>query len=185
MSKETYNIIKKSKDKGLETFYVRYGKKLFVYASRNLNLNEDTAWDLIYKTIEKIIEKIDSYTFENEQKFGSFVLLSFLNNFRNFYRDAKKEIQYVSQEEIADLDFRAEEVENEENDSLKMKILKEELAKLQDWERMLLLLKAQQMPYSEIAKYVDKPEDQLKVYYSRLKKKLMETIVLKKEVQNA
>lgn len=37
---------------------------------------------------------------------------------------------------------------------------------------MLLLLRSQDMPYSEIAKFVNKPEDQLKVYYSRLKKAL-------------
>ena len=39
----------------------------------------------------------------------------------------------------------------------------------EDWQRVLLLMRSQEVPYSEIAKYVNKPEEQLKVYYSRLK----------------
>jgi DNA-directed RNA polymerase specialized sigma24 family protein len=59
--------------------------------------------------------------------------------------------------------------ETPEISSLKMNLLKEELEKLDDWERMLLLLRSQDMPYATIAKFVNKPEEQLKVYYSRLK----------------
>lgn len=51
-------------------------------------------------------------------------------------------------------------------------MLREELEKLEDWQRILLLMRSQEMPYSEIAKYVNKPEEQLKVYYSRLKNAL-------------
>jgi DNA-directed RNA polymerase specialized sigma24 family protein len=45
---------------------------------------------------------------------------------------------------------------------------------MEEWQRILLLLRGQSMSYSEIAIYVKKPEKQLKVYYSRLKKKLLE-----------
>jgi DNA-directed RNA polymerase specialized sigma24 family protein len=41
---------------------------------------------------------------------------------------------------------------------------------------MLLLLRSQDVPYSEIAKLTGKNEDQLKVYYGRLKKKLFERL---------
>jgi len=37
---------------------------------------------------------------------------------------------------------------------------------------MLLLQRASNVPYSEISKWVDKPESQLKVYHKRVLKKL-------------
>ncbi len=40
---------------------------------------------------------------------------------------------------------------------------------MQDWERMLLLMRSEGRAYSEIATYIDKPENQLKVCYQRLK----------------
>lgn len=185
MIKETYIILSTQPEKGLEVFYNRYGKKLYAYAVQNWKLDEDNTWDLIYKTFTNISEKIDRYSFVSEEKFGSFVLVTFLNNLRNFYRDAKKNIEVLPEEHI---NFQLAYEDDEDflkSESERMRILKEELEKLEDWERMLLLLKAQQMPYSEIARYVDKPENQLKVYYARLKKKIAETIILKTEVHHA
>jgi RNA polymerase sigma-70 factor (ECF subfamily) len=184
MQKETYNVIKESKDKGLKVFYERYSKKLFSYSISHLKLDEDEAWNLIYSSFEKIMTKVKSYTFESEAKFGAFVLVVFLNDFRNLYKSRKKEIQFDFSENIDDYKSLPQEPENSENDSEKMCLLKRELEKLEDWQRMLLLLKAQQMPYSQIAEYVQKPENQLKVYYARLKKKLMENILSTKEVPN-
>jgi RNA polymerase sigma factor (sigma-70 family) len=182
--KETYIIIGKQNKKGLEIFYKRYGKKLYAYAVKNWNTDEDTAWELIYKTYNKISEKIENCSFESEEKFSSFVMLSFLNNLRNYYRDNQKQIKTVSEDHININNLYEETEENENSESSQMIALKLELEKLEDWERMLLLLKAQQMPYSEIAKYVDKPENQLKVYYARLKKKITENITKNTEVSH-
>lgn len=184
MQKETHIIIREDKKKGLKVFYERYSKRLFLYSISHLKLDEDEAWELIYKTFEKIIDKCKSYTFESETKFGAFVLVVFLNDFRNLYKSRKSKIQLDHSENIEDYKSMPQETENHENDSENMLLLKAELEKLEDWQRMLLLLKAQQMPYSQIAEYIQKPENQLKVYYSRLKKKVMENILSKKEVPN-
>ena len=50
-----------------------------------------------------------------------------------------------------------------------MNCLKKILEQFEDWKRILLLMKAQNFSYDEISKYVDKPSDQLKVYYMRAK----------------
>ncbi|MBK6985309.1 MAG: hypothetical protein IPH32_11365 [Bacteroidetes bacterium] len=55
-------------------------------------------------------------------------------------------------------------------------ILQQELEKLEDWQRILLLMRGQDMPYSKISEFVKKPENQLKVYYARLKKQLTENV---------
>jgi len=182
MQKETYILIKNKKRKSLDVFYERYGKKLLGYAVKNWQLDQDAAWDLIYKTFYSIIDNIDKYTFESEQKFSSFVLRAFLNNLRNYYRDKRKEVEISSKENLEAFSNNIDEEESTETEQ--MKLLKIELSKLEDWQRMLLLLRAQRMPYSEIAKYIDKPQDQLKVYYSRLKERISKLLHQEMEVNN-
>lgn len=183
MQKNTYILIKKKKRKSAEVFYKRYGKKLLGYSIKNWQLDEDIAWDLIYKTFYSIIDNIEKYTFASEEKFGAFVYRSFLNNIKNYFRDNKKKQIHTNRDmDVETMPFPTNE--NKEEDSKQMQQLKNELAKLEDWQRVLLLLRAQKMPYSEIAKYVNKPEKQLKVYYARLKEKLSKNMLKEKEVQH-
>ncbi|MCI5056284.1 MAG: hypothetical protein MRY83_09255, partial [Flavobacteriales bacterium] len=51
-----------------------------------------------------------------------------------------------------------------------------EMEKLEEWQRTLLLMRAQSYTYEEIAPYVDKPANQLKVYYMRLKKRIYDNL---------
>ncbi|MBX7094068.1 MAG: hypothetical protein K1X56_05060, partial [Flavobacteriales bacterium] len=97
----------------------------------------------------------------------------YINYLRNYLRDNKYKPGELSLEENQ---HELAEDEKKENDSPQMKILNEELEKMEDWERMLLLLRSQEMSYSEIRKYIDKPESQLKVYYQRLKQRLTQRI---------
>lgn len=185
MSQETYNVIRKKKKKGLELFYTRYGKKLLAYAIDRWNADEDTSWELIYKTYDNIAKNIKKTSFASEEKFASYVLVTFLNLLRNHFRDTAKHVQVVNEESIDGFESATEEDEGElQLESVDMTLLRAELDLLEDWERMLLLMRAQQMSYSEIAKFVDKPADQLRVYYQRLKKKVMQNINAKKEVHH-
>ena len=69
-----------------------------------------------------------------------------------------------------DVDVSTKEVAGvSENSNKKLIALNEALYEMEDWERMLLLMRSEGRAYSEIAKYIDKPENQLKVYYQRLK----------------
>lgn len=168
-AKPTYQILKNKPKKGLELMYKKYGAKLCAYAIKNWNVNEDEAWELIYKTMFKIEKNIKKYEFQNEEKFGAFIYQIFINQLRNYYRDKK-----TKQVEIAALDNEEniEDRNEQKPESEQVKQLNILLDKLEDWQRMLLLLRAQDMPYSEIAKYIDRPEKQLKVYYQRLKQKI-------------
>lgn len=152
--------------------YNRYGKKLYAYAITHWNVTEDEAWDLIYKTIYKIQEVHQNYTFESEEKFASFIFRVFINNLRNHYRDHKlnKTFEFMPMD---DVDLSTHEAGNiPEAISKKISALNEVLDGMEDWERMLLLMRSEGRAYSEIAIYIDKPESQLKVYYQRLKEKL-------------
>jgi DNA-directed RNA polymerase specialized sigma24 family protein len=81
--------IRKKDKKAITALYNQYGKKLYGYAVSKWNVNEDDAWELVYKTLYKIIEVIDKYTFENESKFNGFIYQIFINNLRNNYNEKK------------------------------------------------------------------------------------------------
>ena len=170
---EEINQLKKlDKNSFITVVYNRYGKRMYSYAISNWNLNEDEAWNLIYKTIYKVLESYHNYEFVSEEKFASFIFKIFINYLRNHYRDTKTErlFEFKAMEDV-DLSSKKENT-HEEPVNKKLTQLNEVLDQMEDWERMLLLMRSEGRPYSEIAIYIDKPEHQLKVYYQRLKDRL-------------
>ncbi len=175
---ETYNVLRHNRENGIKLLFELYSKKLLVYASRTWNLEEDIAWDLIYKTIYKTADVIHHYEFQNEQKFASFIFKIFINQIRDQLRQSKTAARGVQEVELSEYiinNYRNDYAEGANPNHL-LKVLEIELSKLEDWQRILLLLRSQDMPYSDIAKYVDKPENQLKVYYARLKLQITESM---------
>jgi RNA polymerase sigma factor (sigma-70 family) len=175
---ETYKSVARKDKEGIALLYERYGKRLYGYAAHSWKLGEDEAWNLVYKTLYKVLDTTADYSFESEKKYSAFIFKVFVNYLRQHYRDTKKAKTHLEIVHSDETENYSESIagpkdsfgeETPETNSVKMVLLKEELEKLEDWERMLLLLRSQDMPYSEIAKFVKRPEDQLKVYYSRLK----------------
>jgi RNA polymerase sigma factor (sigma-70 family) len=175
---ETYNVLKHNKEEGIKLLFELYSKKLLVYALRTWNIEQDAAWDLIYKTIYKTADVIHQYKFQNEQKFASFIFKIFINQIRDHLRQSKTAAHGVQEVELNEYIINNYRTDSEEkaNPSYLLNQLEVELQKLEDWQRILLLLRSQNMPYSDIAKYVDKPEKQLKVYYARLKQQIAESM---------
>lgn len=175
---ETYHVLKHNKEEGIKLLFELYSKKLLVYASRTWNIEEDTAWDLIYKTIYKTAAVVHQYQFQNEQKFASFIFKIFINLIRDHLRQSKTAAHGVREVELNEyiINNLRNDSPEKANPSHLLKVLEIELSKLEDWQRILLLLRSQDMPYSDIAKYVDKPEKQLKVYYARLKQQITESM---------
>ena len=170
--KETYLFEKSDKEGFIATVYSRYGKRLYSYAVTHWNLNEDVAWNLIYKTIYKVADTIENYQFESEEKFASFLFRVLINYLKNHYRDTKAEqlFEFTAMDDV-DLSLKSN-AEDAPLPNIKLQALNEALDEMEDWERVLLLMRSEGQAYSEIAKYLDKPEKQLKVYYQRLKEKL-------------
>lgn len=195
----TYFQISTNRERGIEILYGRYGRKLYNYAVNSWHLDEDDAWERVYETLYKLMEKFDEYTFPNEKKFSSFLFTIFCNNLRRLYRDRKKREERLSMTYFNESSFEesrnnpemgterkiqerlTEESmssyrEDDAGENVLMTCLEECLDQLQDWERILILLRAQDMPYSEIGKYMNKPVEQLKVYHQRARKKLQQMV---------
>lgn len=160
----------------LSELYNRYGKRLYAYGTMSWKLNEDDAWDMVYKTLYKVLSSYKQYQFENEDKFSAFVFKVFINFLRNHYRDHKKLSERFHLIQLDGLDVPDNTQEQELSTHPMMQALTEILETLEDWQRILLLMRSEGRPYSEIAPYVDKPEEQLKVYYQRLKQDINKKI---------
>lgn len=166
--------ILKEKEKGISWLFENYGKKLVGYGMNVYKISEDAAWDLAYKSIYRVQEVHTQYTFESEQKFASFIFRVYINYLKNHIRDENTRTQsavFIPLEE-SKRDFASGRSSRSATGNPQMEKLREELEKLEDWQRILLLMRSQGVAYSEIARYVSKPEDQLKVYFARLKNSL-------------
>lgn len=190
----TYELVRNAPGQGVDLLYRRYGRKLYHYAVQSWKLNEDSAWEMVYQALYKTVDKIFDYTFKSEKEFSSLLFTVFCNLLRRHYRDTRTRAESLSLENFSESLFdeskvnpalhterrvqesiverSVEEYRAEPGTSPLMQSLEEALGKLEDWERMLLLLRSQNLPYSEIAVYLNKPADQLKVYYHRCRKKL-------------
>jgi RNA polymerase sigma factor (sigma-70 family) len=158
----------------VKDLYEKYAKKLLGYTLKNYLIGEDDAWNLVYKTIYRMAEIHDRYHFENEKKKIAFLFKTHINYLRNYYRD-NKSFEHKNQEVKLREEMAA--ITNEDlqvPESRQLTCLQNQLDRLEEWERILLLMRGQEVPYSEIARFVNKPEKQLKVYYARLKKQLLE-----------
>lgn len=181
-AKEIYEQQELTTPEFVAALYKRYGKKLYAYALKNWNVSDDQAWDLVYKTLYRVLETYKKYTFESEEKFAAFIFKLFINYLRNHYRDTKKENEALQVADVSpvELQNKAGDTATETVANPKLAALGEELEKMEDWQRMLLLMRSEGRPYSEIAQYINRPEAQLKVYYQRLKelitKKMYERI---------
>lgn len=176
--KETYTLDELTVNEFTAELYNRYGKKLYSYAVYSWKLDEDTAWDLVYKTLYKVIDTYKRYKFESEEKFASFVFRVFINYLRNNYQEQKKSAEslQITSMDADELQNKAEIRTVQDVQSLKMTLLNEELEKMEDWQKILLLMRSEGRPYSEIAGFINKPAEHLKVYYQRFKEQLTKKI---------
>src|SRR5690348_2051442 len=126
--------IKNDKEKSIKLFYERYAQKLLTYATRTWNLEQDTAWDLIYKTIYKAAEVVNEYEFKDEQKLASFIFKIFINQIRDHLRQIKNRPKAIDSGELNDHIINNQTSVNTKsaNASPALKMLEAELDKLED-----------------------------------------------------
>lgn len=182
-------LLRKQDKTALLKLYELYGKKFYSYCISKWHLTADDAWDVVYRTLETLILKISGYSLESQVDFDRFVYKVLINFLRQHYRSSQalkaKEIEYVNLDGI-DTDkaflkyineaslleyYRVEAIASPE-----ILQLKSALERLDDVDRDLLLLRAQNFSYEEIAGLLRIENHQLKVRHHRAKKKLIEML---------
>jgi len=175
---------------GLELLYERYGRPFHRFALDKWKLDEEDAWEIVYKTLETMVLKLPGYEFESQAKFDGFLFTVFTNFLRQRLRAMRSKqlpqlVFFDLQEEFvlpanvrealtkqAFSDYYA----SENNDSSRMQEFKACLESLPQPDRDLLLLRAQNYSYDEIAALLGMENSQLKVKYHRAKEKLIKLL---------
>jgi RNA polymerase sigma factor (sigma-70 family) len=176
--------------KSLEALYVSYGKKFYAYCINNWQMSEDEGWEITYKTLETLILKLSNYQFESQRHFDNFLYKVLINFLRQHFRKNRgsevNELQFVDltgidlpytiYEKISSDSFN-EYYKSEIIDSPALLSLNKALAQMSIEERDLLLLKAQNYTYDEIANMLNIANSSLKVKHHRAKKKLTDMLI--------
>ena len=206
MATETIHIVEQLKtdpEKGLKTLFDQYVDKLYGYAVTNWGMNEEDSWELISDTFYRLIDAVNEYEFESQKHFENFLFKVFKNNLRQWYRKQQSEKQHITivsleetlveggdsdeqlleaEEALKELDYNNSSPDISENS--KLVLLEEALDGLSAFDKDLLLLRAQNFSYRQIADYLNLENNQLKVKYHRAKKKLLNQIVELQEDNN-
>lgn len=174
---------------GIEALYRQYSKQFLGYVRTQWKFDEDAAWDVIYQTLEALVLKLPSYTFNSQVEFDRLVFKFFLNFVRQYYRkhQSKREIQWVSlNDSQGSNDFEFDEKDNDifietvhefcDSDEVmnpNLEKLEQCLEQLNTIDRELLLLRTRDYSYEQIAKMLKIENNQLNVKYLRAKQKLI------------
>ena len=181
-------LLRKQDESALEMLYEQYGKKFYSYCIRRWRLDEDQAWDVVYKTLETLVIKAGGYSFASDKDFESFIFKVLINFLRQWYRQQNAS----GSNEVVLVDFNEGEQEQsslvkamnsvslrqflEEDLTLEnpnLKALSKALEKLDPTDADLLLLRAQNYSYDQIALFIKTDASHLKVKHHRAKQKLI------------
>ena len=176
--------------KGLEELYQAYGSRFYAYAVQRWHLTEDEAWGVVYKTLETLVLKLSNYQFQSQALFEGFLFKVLVNFLRQHFRSKRSnhqgEIDFVDLNNEEEMPYQISKqisksafsdyykTETVENPALVM--LNEALSKLEPHEKDILLLRAQNYSYDEIAGLLGIDNNQLKVKHHRAKQKLLNLI---------
>jgi RNA polymerase sigma factor (sigma-70 family) len=173
------NFVNLSDREVAERLYKVYGANLVRYAIRSWQQDEDDAWDILYETLYGFINSYSTQTFDSEKQVGALVWKIFRNKLRDKLRRKKRQGVFLiegldSLEAIVPEESASRNEQADENPFLPE--LEAVLEDLDDWERQLLLCRANDFPYKVIEELTGYKKDYLKVHYQRLKKRIADKL---------
>lgn len=169
-----------------ERLFEQFGKRLYYYAIKAWHLDEDEVWDVLYNSLYGFIKSYSDRKFTSKTDVEKLLWKIFKNRLRDKYRQKKRlETQYreVPYEEAlprgaegfsepaSSSDTEHVLVEGSADNPVLLR-LEAILDGLKDWERQLLLCRANSIPYTDIAAMTGIKAESLKVYYQRLKNRI-------------
>ncbi len=162
-----------------ECLYKAYGVNLVRYAIKSWQQDEDDAWEILYDTLYGFINLYSTQTFDSEKQVGALVWKIFRNKLRDKLRQKKRQGNFSingldSLEAVLLESSTVRDESTDENPILSE--LDSVMEDLNDWERQLLLCRANDFPYRVIEELTGRKKDFLKVHYQRLKKRISEKL---------
>lgn len=194
--KQILELIKVKDPKGYEALYLLYANKFFGYAVNKWLFSEDDAMNVVYQTLETLVLKISNYEFESKAHFENFIYKVFTNFLRQQFRQNRKKQQEISFASLPEIEFDSqgeshnlskiesyfsveafdEYYQTEASDNPKLTLIESALEKLEKSDKEILLLRAQNFSYDEIAQMLGIENNQLKVKHHRAKSRLLKIL---------
>lgn len=194
--KQILDLIKAKDKKGYEALYLLYANKFFGYAVKKWLFSEDDAMKVVYQTLETLVLKVSNYEFESKAHFENFIFKVFTNFLRQQFRQNRKKQQEISFASLPDieldnqgesLDFDRlessfsteafnEYYQTDSSENPKLITLQKALEQLEKGDKEILLLRAQNFTYDEIAEMLGVENNQLKVKHHRAKARLLKIL---------
>lgn len=166
--------------------FEQFGNRLYYYATNTWHLDEDEVWDVLYDSLYGFIKSYSDRKFTSRTDVERLLWKIFKNRLVDKYRK-KKRIETHYREVPYDNEFPSDaagpldlisssdtehEVLERDTDNLVLLKLETILEGLKDWERQLLVCRANKIPYADIAAMIGMKAEALKVYYQRLKNRI-------------
>lgn len=162
-----------------ERLYKAYGIKLVRYAVKSWQQDEDDAWEILYDTLYGFINSYSAQTFDSEKQVGTLIWKIFRNKLRDKLRRKKRQgnfpIEGLDSLEAVLTETNLPRDEHTDESPILLE-LESVLKDLDDWERQLLLCRANDFPYKIIEELTGRKKDFLKVHYQRLRKRISERL---------
>lgn len=194
-------------NKGLTALFEGYGQQLYGFAVTHFHIDEDEAYDVLYRTLEIVGKVITRYEFTSESHFANWLFKIHKNNILQLLRAKKsKDVQLQSvsfydwqiEAKSWDEDFELEDFkpvidklsginayESSPGQNQLMVAMQKALQLLNEIDRDLLLLRMNNYSYDEIARMLGIENNQLKVKFNRAKAKVeKKTLELLKDTYN-
>jgi len=186
---------------GVEILFNIYADSLYGYAVDRWALSEDDAWNAVYQTLDKLLDRLPKCEFSTQSQFDAYIFTVFKSYLSKGYRRKsrlKQKMSIVSIEEttegrvkhenLASIGFDEEFVynflEDEKKSDPRLEVLLEAMQELSDLDKQLLLLRIQNYTYNEIAEMLNIENNQLKVYHHRAKERLVKEMKKRKIFHN-
>ncbi len=200
-NKQIVEELKGGNPLGCKHLVMVYQNKLFDHLVRTFHLPREDAEEIVDDVLLAVVERIEMFSFRSSDlDFARWVFTILRNHVRDFLRrEERTDIIFESYDEsglddesnrITDEvvravvnDFLQSERGETENGEVRqnrpLEIVTSVLQSMESWERVLLRCRALNIPYEEIAHYVEKPANQLKTYHFRVRQKFMKLVETK------
>lgn len=193
---EIIKLIEKKGGEAIVILYDTYGQKFYNYCIRVWDCDEEAAWDIVYRTLETLVLKLDLYKFSTQEKFEGFLFTVLTNYIRKYFRLAR--VKNGVQFDVTD--FNDESLPREIDEQISVEALNKyyELEQIEDpviihlrecletldgEDQDILLLRAQGYPYEEIELFLNIKDPNLKVKHLRAKNKLIRLMTEKQKLK--
>lgn len=188
-------------NEGVEILFNTYADSFYGYAVDRWNFTEDEAWDAVYQTLDKLLDRLPQCEFSNQSQFDAYVFTVFKSYLSKGYRRKSRLRQkmsivsieeategQISHESLSSIGFDEAFVrhflEDEKKSDPRLEILREAMAELSEQDQQLLLLRVQNYTYDEIAGMLKIENNQLKVNHYRAKARLVKQMEKRKIIQS-